>query len=760
MTYTQEKTITAELIERLTTGESQWRYRSDIKTREAMWENIRTKLEQNNQAVLNGVALTEAEFNQVKEQLAFTSSYHAALFWSGENGVSQVKVVREDATLGTIILKVHDGRAISGGTSSYEIIDEVVTPATFQGERDRRTDVTLCINGLPAVHIELKARHTSYMEAFYQIQKYTREGVFTGVFSSVQMFVVSNGTGTRYIAPASADGLNPTFLTKWANKESQPVEQLLAFADEVLTIPMAHEMITRYTLMNSANQSVLVLRPYQIHAIHAVEEAMKRQQSGYVWHTTGSGKTITSYKVAQTLLKIPAMDKVIFLVDRRDLDQQTTRGFKAYAEHEALDIEETDNVLSLAKALTSDRRDVIITTRQKLQRLRQRLATGQGKWATYQKKLHGLQVAFVVDECHRTVSPKEQRSLKYLFPRALWYGFTGTPIYEESGRESEGDLPVTTDEMYGACLHQYTIKEAIHDKTVLGFHVEYVDTLSDKQLDEIVASIYRQRGMDKADALTGVKILPRVEKEQMMKKHKAFLPADGDDDNKHMIEVVQTIVARSANKLGLSQPSGQAFSGILTVSSIQQAIRYYRLFRTLGQPGSAVTVPDDVKKRLTHFPRVAVTFSVDENSEQSDEVHLAITEALQHYNDLFGTSFRYDALQAYNQNLNERLARTDARYQSRKEQLDLVIVVDRLLTGFDAPPVSTLFVDRPPMRPHDIIQAFSRTNRLLRAQKAYGHIVIFGYTEWFKQAVDEAIVLYSAGGSTEVLAPDLSLIHI
>lgn len=275
--------------------------------------------------------------------------------------------------------------------------------------RDRRGDVTLLINGLPMIHIELKNRSHPYKEAFNQIKKYLKEGAFRDIFSCLQMFVVSNGTDTRYIAAASENALNEKFLSVWLDDNNQPQSDYLTFSKAVLSIPAAHKMVSQYTVLDSERKAIIMLRPYQIHAIEAIRDAVNPYSeggthSGYIWHTTGSGKTLTSYKAAHYLAQIPSVDKVIFVVDRKDLDNQTTGAFQAYAEYDTIDVNETDNTGDLVKKLLAGSGDVIVTTIQKLQIVMKRYPEGSKKY----EKLHSLHLVFIVDECHRAVSPQAQ----------------------------------------------------------------------------------------------------------------------------------------------------------------------------------------------------------------------------------------------------------------------------------------------------------------------------------------------------------------
>ena len=665
-----EKIIEKKLIEQLIYGESQWTYREDLKTEDDLWKNFKYILEQNNKDRLNGEALSDAEFEQVKNQLQFSSFYKAGEWLVGENGKVMVHVQRDTERLHLVVMN-HEH--IAGGSSVYEVINQYSALKSDDeksiAERDRRFDVTLMINGLPMIHIELKNRQHSYMDAFWQIKKYISEGKFTGIFSAVQMFVISNGVDTKYFAAASDTELNPKFMSGWVDTENNPVSDYIDFAKSVLRIPQAHEMIARYTVLDEDAKRLILLRPYQIHAIESIREASRTGKSGYVWHTTGSGKTLTSYKATRNLLMdIPAIDKAIFLIDRKDLDAQTTMAFQAYANNDLVDVDETDNVNDLKKKLKSSDRQVIVTTIQKMQILiSKRLQEGTTEYS----KIKNLKIAFVVDECHRAVTPKTKRELEKFFGRSLWYGFTGTPRFAENPYPQMGDLARTTEELYGKRLHKYTIQNAIHDNAVLGFQVEHNGA---KNLeDETNASVY--------------------------------------DNETHMLKVLDIILNKSFYKLGFQNGKGKTYEGLLTTSSIQLAQKYYELLCKVKSGETSLVIDEKIKQVLPDFPKFAITYSVTENEEGSHVNQEKMQKSLNDYNEMFGTKYELSQIQGYNGNLNKRLARKDAKFKSRNEQLDLVIVVDRLLTGFDAPCMSTIFIDRQPMGPHDLIQAFSRTNR-------------------------------------------------
>ena len=705
-----ESMIEEKLIEQLIYGDSQWTYREDLKTEEDLWANFRYILEQNNKDRLDGEGLSDSEFEQVKNQLQFSSFYKAGEWLVGENGKVMVHVQRDTEKLHLVVMN-HEH--IAGGSRVYEVINQYKALKSDDGDstdvRDRRFDVTLMINGLPMIHIELKNKQHSYMDGFWQIKKYIGEGKFTGIFSAVQMFVVSNGVDTRYFAAAGDTELNPKFMSGWVDRKNNPVSDYLSFAKSVLRIPQAHEMIARYTVLDEDARRLILLRPYQIHAIESIREASKIGESGFVWHTTGSGKTLTSYKATRNLLMdIPSIDKTIFLIDRKDLDTQTTMAFQAYANNDLVDVDETDNVNDLKKKLKSADRQVIVTTIQKMQILvSKRLQEGTPDF----DKIKNLRIAFVVDECHRAVTPKTKRELERFFGRSLWYGFTGTPRFAENPYPQMGDLPRTTEELYGKCLHSYTIQNAIHDKAVLGFQVEHNGPKN--MTDETDSSQY--------------------------------------DNEAHMLKVLDVILNKSYYKLGFQNGKGMTYECMLTTKSIQVAQKYYELLTRVKNGETSLVIDEKIRQVLPDFPKFAITYSVTENEEGSHVNQEKMQKSLKDYNGMFGTKYEMSQIQSYNGNLNKRLARKDARFKSRREQLDLVIVVDRLLTGFDAPCMSTIFIDRQPMGPHDLIQAFSRTNRIYDTNKTYGQIVTFQAPKLFKKCVDNAVKLYSAGSTETAL---------
>ena len=388
----------------------------------------------------------------------------------------------------------------------------------------------------------------------------------------------------------------------------------------MLKIPEAHQMVMKYAVLDKEDKKILLLRPYQIHAIEAVRNASRQGKSGYIWHTTGSGKTMTSYKAARNLLMdIPSIEKTVFLIDRKDLDTQTTQAFQSYANNDVVDVDETDNVTDLINKLKNQNQQVIVTTIQKLSiAIKKRLQEGTPVY----NRIKNLRVAFVVDECHRAVTPKTQRILSKFFNNSLWYGFTGTPRFKVNAYPAEGDLPRTTDELYGECLHKYTVKEAIRDQAVLGFQTEHLgptDLTSNDENEDL--SIY--------------------------------------DTETHMLKVIDVILNKSREKLGFANGRGKTYEGLLTVKSIQQAQAYYDLLKKVKNRETSIKISEETIRVLPDFPKFAITYSVssDDDSESADLNVPKMKESLDDYNEMFGTSYGIGEIKGYNTNLNDRLAR-------------------------------------------------------------------------------------------------------
>ena len=713
------------LIKQLTHDESQWTLRDDIKNEDDLWDNFFKILTTNNLKQLADEPLTDDEKDMIKAKVTHPTFYDAAVAIDGANGQYRIQVPRVTQNLDLLVI---DNNNIAGGNSVYEVVHQIQLHKRHKMDQNRRTDITLLINGLPIIHIELKDRYHPTAEAFNQIQKYISEQKFNGIFSNIQMFVITNGTDTKYIA--ASQKLRNKFLSGWLDKHNQPVHNYLDFAKNVLSIPMAHNFIAAYSVLDNKQHNIILLRPYQIHAIEAILDASRKHQSGFIWHTTGSGKTLTSYRVAHNLLTIPSIDKAIFLIDRKDLDNQTTQAFQSYAYNDTIDVDETSSTYDLAQKLTDGNRNVMVTTRQKLQTLFRWQANDPGRNQQLFDKLKKLNPAFIVDECHRTIAPETKHEFdKFFINQPRWYGFTGTPIKIANKRHENGNAAQTTQQLYGPCLHGYTIKDAIRDNSVLGFQVRSM------QSDELDISEEDKSNKEKLD--------------------KIYVSTP------YMKAVLKSILRLAYHNLGIYNINnrGYTYSSILTthptqMRPIDHAKDYYRLLKDIKTGKSDIKTPERIKRILPDFPKFAITFSVSQNEEQSEDDQEFLKEAIDDYNKEYGTHYSMSEVMAYNNDINNRLARKKDEYKPQSERLDLVIVVDRLLTGFDSQYLSTLYVDRPPMQPQDIIQYFSRTNRIFDQDKKYGNIVIFQYPDTFNRAIDDALQLYSSNSDAgDVMAP-------
>lgn len=417
----------------------------------------------------------------------------------------------------------------------------------------------------------------------------------------------------------------------------------------------------------------------------------------------------------------------------------------SYADSDDIDVQNTERTADLEKKLKSRDRCAIVTTIQKLQTIIRRCTeeSTADKYASLKEKIASKSIAFVVDECHRAVTPETKRMIEQFFFKSLWYGFTGTPIFAENMRAQKGDLARTTQDQYGPCLHQYTIKEAIADNAVLGFNIQSMGHTAE-QFREIAVKL------DLYDEESVLDVDPPALEREVVTAYANKSGRDFYDSDEHRNQVIDYIVNRCTQKLRLNAPTGQSYEALLTVPSIEIAQRYYELFKNFVNSGK---VSDKTKQLLPDFPKVAITYTVGENEDGATADQKAMEASLADYNAMFGTNWDLSTLTAYNADLNDRLARKKSKYFDRSEQLDLVIVVDRLLTGFDAPALAAIFLDRPPMKPQHLIQAFSRTNRLFDATKRYGLVITMQTPALYEKRINDALVLYSQGGTADVAAP-------
>lgn len=778
ISYNNESEVERRLIEVLGEGHNQWNYRPDLKSEEDLWKNLRKIITQNNLSEIGEHPLSDQEFDTIKtELLAKTKTpFEAAKWLKGENGIARISIEREDVSLGSMSLVLYSNQDIGGGISTYEVVHQIAKQRVNVDGRDRRFDVTLLINGLPIVQIELKqvrAKDGVY-QAYKQIKKYAEEGVFrNNIFSTLQLFVISNEQTTRYFANAMPKDMHKKFLFSWRTTDNRKVENLYEFVKQVLNIPDAHRLVANYTIVSEDqdNKALMVLKPYQIHAIEALFTSAMKHESGYVWHATGSGKTLTSFVSTKLLARKPGVDRTIMLIDRKDLDNQTTTEFTKFASEFNTGISSgtaksnslivgTGSSKELSDTLLSDANSntVIITTRQKLEaalRYAQKLEEQKGTQRF--KKLIGQHIVFVVDECHRALSAEGMETIKGFFPNSTWFGFTGTPIFDVNKKQAKGQLARTTHDQYGEVLHTYTIKNALEDGAVLGFQVEHEDTIEPTSLNNY---IFEQLRHDKKHAnLSDDEVNNLIDEMDGVEKETYLGPAIFESDD-HIKKVIRKIFRpdNAYTKFDFTHGRPQK-SAILTTSSIAMAKRYYQKIKEMKQDpdwianefasqpirtGRTIEDPD--------FPRVAITYSLQENEDNSKQLQDEMKEIIADYNDYYRTAWSIEDIERYNGDINNRLARKKGEFKQFGKQIDLVIVVDRLLTGFDAPTVQTLFVDRN-LNYANLIQAFSRTNRTFPG-KTKGLIVTFRKPATMEQNVEDATKLYSqAQEETNLIYP-------
>ncbi|WP_368505216.1 type I restriction endonuclease subunit R [Alkalihalophilus sp. As8PL] len=767
ISHNDEAEVERRLIEVLGEGYNQWNYRPDLKFEKDLWNNLRKIITQNNLSEIGEVPITDKEFDTIKTELLSKTQtpFDAARWLKGENGIARITIEREDVALGSMSLVLYSNQDIGGGISTYEVVHQIAKQKTNLDGRDRRFDVTLLINGLPIVQIELKqvSAKDGVFQAYNQVKKYAEERMFrNNIFSTLQLFVISNEQTTRYFANALPKDMHKKFVFSWRTTDNRKVENLYEFVKQVLNIPDAHRLIANYTIVSEEqdNKALMVLHPYQIHAIEALFTSATKHQSGYVWHATGSGKTLTSFVSTKLLARKPGVDRTIMLIDRKDLDNQTTTEFTKFASEFNTGISSgnaksnslivgTGSAKELSDTLLSDANSntVIITTRQKLDAaLRYAQKQEEQKGTQRFKKLLGQHIVFVVDECHRALSAEGMEDIKQFFPNSTWFGFTGTPIFNENKKQAKGRLARTTRDQYGDVLHTYTIKNALGDGAVLGFQVEHEDTIETTSLYNHIFEQLRQN--EKYVIFSDDEINEMIDQMDGIEKE-TYLEPSTYVRNDHIQKVIHKIFRPDNAYVKFDFQNGRPQkAAILTTSSIDMAKSYYHAIKEMtkdpdwltkefaGHPirtGRTIEDPD--------FPRIAITYSLQENDENSNQNQDEMKEIIKDYNNYYHTAWSIEDIERYNGDINNRLARKKAEFKEFGKQIDLVIVVDRLLTGFDAPTIQTLFVDRN-LSYANLIQAFSRTNRTYPG-KTKGLIVTFRKPATMEQSVKDATKLYS-----------------
>lgn len=717
-------------------GVKQWTYEPTIKTTEQLWDNFKGILERNNSSTLRQ-PLSHTEFNQVKQIISnLRTPYEAGQFLYGLNGVSQIEIDLDDGR--HVFLTVFDQSQVGAGNTVYQIVNQIVRPPVIAGKQERRFDTTMLINGLPIIQIEEKADSHDVDEALNQMHQYIEENQYSGIFSTVQILVGITPHDVKYMANTTADKFNKDFAFRWQRKQdNKVVRQWSEFARLVLSIPMAHRLSTNYIILDGTTnkQMLKVMRPYQVYATQAVIEKLRTtdftmgmQKVGYVWHTTGSGKTITSFKTAWLARQLPNVDKVVFVVDRIALTRQTNESYRAYDPEADGDmvgrVTDTENTRELREKLNANDSNIIVTSVQKLATLVKRKFTAPKK-----------NIVFIVDEAHRSTGGDSFAMIQKAFPRSAWVGYSGTPMFDAT---TNG---LRTVDIFGDLLHAYTIREAIADRNVLGFKVDFETTIDeDAMRDTYLPQFYHAR-------------YPEWTEEDVQEKIKHLRPEDMDDmvepsfydeNPDHVRLVVEDIFKNWRNR-----SNGGKYNALLTThvgggrASAPMALMYYREFQRVNEQR---------RKEGKFTLKVGVTFSLDtSNGDGMVERNKGLFEAIQSYNAEFGTSFDMSDVAGYTQDLTSRLNRT----ASDKNFLDIGIVVDQLLTGFDAPEMNTLYVDRT-LRDASLIQAYSRTNRMADMQeKPWGRIVNYRWPKQNEALMKRALSIYANRASSFVQGPPI-----
>jgi type I restriction enzyme R subunit len=673
-----EQALENALIEQL--GTLGYEYVS-IPDEDALRSNLKVQLEKHNQTTFS-----DTEFQQIMHHLDKGNVFERAktlrdkMCLTRDNGESfYLNFMEQDEWC----------------QNEYQVTNQV----TIEGSYKNRYDVTLLVNGLPLVQIELKRRGLELKEAFNQINRYQRHsfGASSGLFQYVQLFVISNGVNTKYYANNRRQSFKQTFY--WADVDNNPIKRLDAFAKIFLEKCQVSKMMSKYIVLNETDKVLMVLRPYQYYAVEAIVEKVKHSRSnGYIWHTTGSGKTLTSFKTAQILMDLPKVHKVMFVVDRKDLDYQTNKEFNSFSKGS---VDGTSNTNALVKQLSGDTK-LIVTTLQKLN-----TAISKSRYQKAMEPLKDKRIIFIFDECHRSQFGDTHKRINAFFNKPQMFGFTGTPIFVDNVATNQHGRRTTKD-LFGDCLHRYVITDAIRDENVLKFSIEYVGRYKQKDDSENAIDI-EVEGVDTKELM---------------------------ESPKRLNKITDYIIANHDRKT-----HSRDFTAMFCVSSVDVLTKYYDLFQAK-------------KEACEHKLRVATIFSYTANEDDKDadgSIEIDPLDGLsegkplnQHtrdklesyiadYNAMFGTKFSTKDSQSFYNYYN------DIGKRVREKKIDVLLVVNMFLTGFDSKPLNTMYVDKN-LKHHGLLQAYSRTNRILSEKKSQGNIVCFRN---LKKATDEAIALFS-----------------
>ena len=727
------------------------------KTEAELLQNWATILFENNRQRdrLNDVPLTTSEMQQIIEQI---KELKTPLKLNGLINGKTVAITRDNPAdalhVGKeVSLKIYDRQEIAAGQSRYQIVQQPQFERGSPLRNDRRGDVLLLINGMPVIHVELKRSGIPVSQAVNQIEKYSAEGIFSGLFSLIQVFVAMEPKETKYFANPGMDGkFNPDYQFNWADFNNEPINHWKDIASTLLSIPMAHQLIGFYTVADDTDGVLKVMRSYQYYAANAISDKVSKtnwQQigssannpdrlGGYVWHTTGSGKTMTSFKSAQLIAQSKDADKVIFLMDRIELGTQSLAEYNNFA-GDGEEVQATENTDVLVTKLKSSdpAQTLIVSSIQKMSNIFEAVSNdGTATHSADIEKIRAKRLVFIIDEAHRSTFGDMLITIKCTFPRALFFGFTGTPIQEENERSGN-----TTSTVFGNELHRYSIADGIRDGNILGFDPYKVSTFKDKDIRQAVA-LEQAKADSVADAMADPakkKQFNHFMNDVSMAGHKDrtgkytkgiedYVPREQYLTDDHQTKVVEDIlgdwdVLSQSNK----------FHAILATNSIAEAIDYYRLLKA-AKPELKISALFDPHIDNDGSGNRGATFKGD-----------GLEEIMTDYNARYGQDFDFAKHAQFKKDLAARLAHKKPYERIHTElakQLDLLIVVDQMLTGFDSKWLNTLYLDKV-IKYQNIIQAFSRTNRLFGPDKPHGTIRYYRYPHAMEQHINDAVKLYS-----------------
>ncbi|MBO3077567.1 type I restriction endonuclease subunit R [Mammaliicoccus vitulinus] len=668
MVYQSEFALENEMMEQL---ESNGYETVTIRNEQQLLDNFRAILNERHADKFKDQPLTDKEFQRLLTMINGKSIFESARILR-----DKLPLKRDDET--EEYLSFLDTK--NWCKNKFQITNQVSVNDKYKA----RYDVTILVNGLPLVEIELKRRGVDINEAFNQVMRYRKQN-YTGLFRYIQLFVISNGVETRYLSNNDGDILK-SHMFYWSDKDNKRINNLSDFTNSFLRPCQLAKMISRYMIINETDHILMAMRPYQVHAVEAlINQATETNNNGYIWHTTGSGKTLTSFKASQILSEQDDIQKVIFLVDRKDLDSQTEEEFNKFAKGA---VDKTNNTSQLVRQLNDRSLPLIVTTIQKMSK-----AIQSNPKALEQYKIN--KVVFIIDECHRSQFGDMHRIVRQHFNNAQYFGFTGTPRFEEN-KSQDGR---STADIFGRCLHTYLIKNAIHDGNVLGFSVDYINTIKTKNID-----------LDSEELVEGIN------------KDEVWLADD-------RIRLIARHIVENHDKY----TRNRQYSAILTVQSIPALIKFYNVFKEISK---------DYDKPLN----IAGVYSYSPNEESTEgnvkEKHSrdSLDEIIADYNATFGTNFSTDTFQGYFNHISNSVKKG-----VKDSKIDVLIVVNMFLTGFDSKVLNTLYVDRN-LKHHDLIQAYSRTNRVEKETKPFGKIVNYRN---LKRQTDEALKLFSQTEDTD-----------